>query len=315
MGGGNPSKTVASEGDKEDNDDGYVEVSDPDSSSTVHESRGPEQARRDRAHDEILQLYSSMQVRIGTRAVAKDRIRRYKPGDWIEGVGGTARSDYEIPDTTTLLIVGPEGSGKSSLVNRISGAFEDDASAPDRAQVAYNWSVGMGTHYFKEYMIPRGSSAFCVYDTRGLSNDRSENLGLIKKWMTEGVRHGDLDLRSSDLSGEMRVRKTATQIGGHYRKRAVNFVIFVVDMTSVLKSMDARDKCYTDFVANAFGSPFLSFKDDKPVIVLTHGDELSRFDRARVRIHLGELLGVPPTKQFFEIPDDAVEAIGQSTEY
>lgn len=42
--------------------------------------------------------------------------------------------------------------------------------------------------------------------------------------------------------------------------------------------------------------------DDRPLIVVTHGDLLSHFDRARVRIHLGELLGIPPTKQIFDIP-------------
>ena len=42
--------------------------------------------------------------------------------------------------------------------------------------------------------------------------------------------------------------------------------------------------------------------DDKPLVVVTHGDLLSRIDRARIRVHLGELLGIPPTKQIFDIP-------------
>lgn len=44
--------------------------------------------------------------------------------------------------------------------------------------------------------------------------------------------------------------------------------------------------------------------DDKPLVAITHGDLLSRFDRARIRVHLGELLGIPPTKQIFDIPGD-----------
>lgn len=44
--------------------------------------------------------------------------------------------------------------------------------------------------------------------------------------------------------------------------------------------------------------------DDKPLMVVTHGDLLSRNDRARVRVHLGELLGIPPTQQIFDIPGD-----------
>lgn len=46
----------------------------------------------------------------------------------------------------------------------------------------------------------------------------------------------------------------------------------------------------------------LLFSDDKPAVVITHGDLLSLADRARVRVHLGELLGIPPAKQIFDIP-------------
>lgn len=42
--------------------------------------------------------------------------------------------------------------------------------------------------------------------------------------------------------------------------------------------------------------------DDKPVVVVTHGDLLSVTDRARIRVHLGERLGIPPMKQIFDIP-------------
>ncbi|RZS04801.1 hypothetical protein BHM03_00035174 [Ensete ventricosum] len=61
---------------------------------------------------------------------------RHKPGDWIEEAGGTTAGDYEIPEAITLLLVGPRGSGKSTLVNRITRVFDDDLSAPDRAQVS-----------------------------------------------------------------------------------------------------------------------------------------------------------------------------------
>lgn len=42
--------------------------------------------------------------------------------------------------------------------------------------------------------------------------------------------------------------------------------------------------------------------DDKPVVVITHGDLLSLSDRVKVRIYVGELLGVSPTRQIFDIP-------------
>lgn len=43
--------------------------------------------------------------------------------------------------------------------------------------------------------------------------------------------------------------------------------------------------------------------DDMPVVVSTHGDLLSVYDRVRVRVHLGEHLGISPEKQIFDIPD------------
>lgn len=49
------------------------------------------------------------------------------------------------------------------------------------------------------------------------------------------------------------------------------------------------------------------FADSKPVVVVTHGDRLSTFERARVRVQLGELLGIPPTSQIFDIPGDISE--------
>lgn len=52
-------------------------------------------------------------------------------------------------------------------------------------------------------------------------------------------------------------------------------------------------------------SIFFSFGvDDKPAVVITHGDLLSHDERARVRLYLGELLGIPPTTQIFDIPGE-----------
>lgn len=57
-------------------------------------------------------------------------------------------------------------------------------------------SAGEGTYFLHEYMIPRGSNAFCLYDTRGMSDDPSGNMRLLKHWMTKGVCHGELVKRS-----------------------------------------------------------------------------------------------------------------------
>lgn len=269
-----------------------------------------DQRRRDAVFREVLQSYDQLRTRIGSLTDAKNKILSHTPGAWIENVGGMTLSDYDVPKTTSLLLIGPKGSGKSSLVNRISKVFENDKFTSERAQVTYNSSVGDGTYFLQEYTIPRGSNSFSLYDTRSLSDDACDNINMIKLWIMEGVRHGELVIRKSDSSSlRNRMKCKAREIGCELSViRKVNFVIFVVDGLAVLKSMEGNsdvEKQYNQIVATTFNCPYLSFRDDKPVVVVTHGDLLSLTDRARIRAYLGELLGVPPAKQIFDIPESS----------
>ncbi|XP_050364004.1 uncharacterized protein LOC126782739 isoform X2 [Argentina anserina] len=242
---------------------------------------------------------------------AKDKILSYTPGAWIEATGGMKRRDYDVPKTTTLLLVGPKGSGKSSLINRISKMLEDDKFASERAQVSYNLSVGDGTLFLREYMMPRDSTSFCIYDTRSLSSDLAENIGMLRHWMVDGVRHGELAIRDSDSQSWRTAMIHEAHEKDHLSSavRKVNFVIFVVNGLSVLKSLESDEDAEIQYshqgIASVFNCRFLAFKDDKPAVVITHGDLLSHDERARVRVHLGELLGIPPTTQIFDIPESS----------
>ncbi|XP_076901218.1 uncharacterized protein LOC143555575 [Bidens hawaiensis] len=238
----------------------------------------------------------------------KTKLLSYTPGSWVENVGGVTMSDYNVPKTTTLLIIGPKGSGKSSLVNRITRVFEDDKFAPERAQVTYNSSIWDGTCFLQEYMVPRNSTSFCLYDTRGFSSDLCENLEIIKQWMTKGVRNGEFVKSATDrtnLRARMKCKARQDKLPS-YERRRVDFVIFVVNGLSVLKCMESSgaDTQYMHMVTEAFSSPFLSFKDHKPVIAITRGDLLPISERARIRVYLGLALGVHPSKQTFDIPDN-----------
>ncbi|CAI9778564.1 unnamed protein product [Fraxinus pennsylvanica] len=264
--------------------------------------------QRRKVYAEVLRSYEELRNRTERLEEAKGKILSYTPGLWIEKVAGIDLSDYDVPKTTTLLLIGPKGSGKSSLVNKISRVLEDDEFATDRAQVSYNISTGDGTYFLQEYLIPRGSGFFCLYDTRSLSNDSLDNLKIIKLWMTKGVCCGELVKRKSDCSSLKSQLKHKAQKSrcDPSKVRKINFVIYVVNGLSILESMDGDDettKSYTDMVATTFNNPLLSFRDDKPVIVVTHGDLMSLCDRVRVRVHLGKLLGVPPTRQIFDIPE------------
>ncbi|GJW94701.1 GTP binding domain, P-loop containing nucleoside triphosphate hydrolase [Tanacetum coccineum] len=264
--------------------------------------------RKKASYEQVVKSYDELKDRVVSLELAKTKILSYTPGSWVENVGGMTVNDYNVPKTTTLLLIGPKGSGKSSLVNRISRVFEDDKFAPERAQVTYNSSAGDGTCFLREYMIPRNSTSFCLYDTRSFSNDLYENLQMIRQWMTKGVRHGKLVKSASDdpnFQARMKHKCGRDKLLS-YESRTINFVIFVVNGLSVLKCMnsDGSDTLYTQMVANTFSSQFLSFKDHKPAIAITHADLLSISERARVRVYLGELLGVHPSKQTFDIPDD-----------
>lgn len=296
---------------EEDNESGFGE-----SGSMCHRFSGNtfemevNERRRRNAYAQVLRSYDELGPRIDNLEDAKNKILRYTPGAWIEKVGGMKLCDFDVPKTTTLLLIGPKGSGKSSLVNKISRVFEDDKFASERAQVSYNSSIEDGTYFLQEYMIPRGSTSFCLYDTRSLSYDSSENMKILNHWMTKCVRHGELVMRDSDSSNlRIKMKCKARQSDSQPREsRVVNFVIFVVNGLSILKSINSEsdgetEGCYTHLVAAMFNSQFLSFKDDKPVVVVTHGDLLSLSDRARIRVHLGELLGIPPKTQIFDIPE------------
>ncbi|URE17527.1 hypothetical protein MUK42_32029 [Musa troglodytarum] len=261
-------------------------------SASEEESAARDNRRWCKAYFDVLRSYRNSAERAG-------------PGDWIEEVGGTTAGDYEVPEAITLLLVGPRGSGKSTLVNRITRVFDDDLSAPDRAQVSHNLSATRGTCFLQEYMIPRKSKSLCIYDTRSLATNLPHDFRLLQRWMTRGVSHGEMVIRDSD-DLEMRKNIKSMRRQGLFspcKRRIVNFVIFVVDGLSVLKSMDAMDDQYNEILFETFNYPFLSFKDNKPAVVVTHGDELSLSERALIRTCLGDLLGIPPIKQIFDIPE------------
>ncbi|XP_008780962.1 uncharacterized protein LOC103700848 isoform X2 [Phoenix dactylifera] len=296
---------LANEADTSSDSDPYSSDFFP---SVCYSNLGPEPAddeslrRRSKTYSEVLKSYvTPRRMRPRALRVAKHII--CWPCAWIEEVGGTKARDYDIPETMTLLLVGPRGSGKSTLVNRITRVFQDDQFAPDRAQVSHNVSVTEGSCFLQEYMIPRDSKKLCVYDTRSLSTFSSDNFKLLQDWMMHGVTHRQMVIRDSDdVITTNRIKDMAREGFGPCQKRMVNFVIFVVDGISVLKSIDSMDTRYNDMLAETFNYPFLSFRDNKPVVVVTHGDELSLFERAHIRTYLGELLGIPPLTQIFDIP-------------
>ncbi|KAF8087113.1 hypothetical protein N665_0599s0008 [Sinapis alba] len=265
--------------------------------------------KREKTYQEILQSHDMLRQRLDKNnrklKLARRQILSYTPGSFADHVN---LSDYHVPKTTSILIVGPKGAGKSSLVNRITRVIQDDEFAPARAQESYGMPSNGGTFFVQEYMIPRGGSAsFCLCDTRGLSQiSSSDNTDMIEQWITKGVHHGEPVIWTSDDS-DLKDRLIRDGCTCCEIRRKVNSVIFVVNAVEMMES----ESSYAHMISTAFNSPLLSFKDDKPAVVITHGDILSREERAQVQVLVGELLGIPPDKQIFDIPDsrDAATAL------
>ncbi|KAL1557507.1 hypothetical protein AAHA92_08075 [Salvia divinorum] len=259
------------------------------------------ESQRLKVYTKVLRSYEDLQSKIDGLEDANSRILNLRHSHILS-------REFGAPDPSSFLVVGPKGSGKSSLINKISRVFEYNVFQPARAQVSCNSSPEDGTYFIHKYMVPRNSASFILYDTRGLSDDASENLKMIKPWMTKGVRDGELVTRESD-SETLKARLKCMDREGSSSGQAssIHFVIFVVNGLSVLESMNSTDetkKGYSEMIKTAFKNPWLSFKDGMPAIVVTHGDLMSLSDRVRVRVYLGELLGVDPTDQIFDIPEN-----------
>ncbi|XP_023635059.1 uncharacterized protein LOC17880504 isoform X2 [Capsella rubella] len=191
-----------------------------------------EMRRGDKAYQEILQNQDLL-LRSSKRKLrqARNKILSYTPGSFSD----RKLRDNDVLKTTSIILVGPKGARKSSLVNQITRVIEDDEFLPPaRAQESFGMQSKGGTYFVEEYMIPRGGSgSFCLYDTRGLSHvPSSDNISMIEKWMTRGVRRGEPVIWGSDSS---ELKNRLIRDGGTGNEiRKVNFVIFVVDAVEIL---------------------------------------------------------------------------------
>ncbi|PRQ21686.1 putative P-loop containing nucleoside triphosphate hydrolase [Rosa chinensis] len=245
----------------------------------------------------------------------RHKLLTYQSGDFWMPIGGISKEKMDIPPVATILLVGFSASGKSSLVNLMYSVLGRSGLIP----FAQTSSSGSGrTKLLKEHNVVRSlRSGFCVYDSGGFNyNEISEtSFGEeLSSWMNDGVhqnqeflRSGDLDdVPPHDVAGDDRHVDFRTMSNYNWSskfvRRTVNSVMVVANMAEIYKSFKAGDSKPMEATRQLFcSSAFRNCNDEKPILILTHGDMLSTEERIEGRLKICECVGVSETTGVYDI--------------
>lgn len=99
--------------------------------------------------------------------------------------------------------------------------------------------------YLEEHNVLRSpKSGFCVYDTRGLDQNRmEEGLDEVSTWMLDGVRHHQPCYRPGDekLKELSELNESMDLTNSRYVKRKVNFVMVVADLSQIHSAFESGE--------------------------------------------------------------------------
>lgn len=229
------------------------------------------------------------------------KLHSYRAGDLWVPTGGVSKQDTEIPPIVSVLLVGFAGSGKSSLVNLMYSVFGSTGLIPFAHTSSGNGKGGR-TLCLEEHNVLRSpKSGFCVFDSRGLEYERiSEGLEEVADWMRSGVRHRQLckgaaaEMEEVDAHGpEFSSRR--------YARRKVDCAMVVADMSEIYNSHSSGDKKPLECTRRLFNSPALRICNESPMLILTHGDELTAEQRLQARVLICESLGIPEALASYDV--------------
>ncbi|KAK9139250.1 hypothetical protein Scep_008931 [Stephania cephalantha] len=216
----------------------------------------------------------------------------YRSGDFWVPNGGIAKKNMKIPPIVTLVLVGFSGSGKSSLINLMYSVLGRSGLIPF-ARTSEKPS-DYTTFFLEEHNVLRSvRSGFCVYDSRGLSYDRvGEGLGMVNRWMVDGIRHQQIcEARTVG----------STLCSSRYVKRRVNCVVVVASVAEIYKALMSGDSKPLEATRELFCSPSIRKCNENPILILTHGDQLSVEERLDGRVKICEFLGASETAGTYDI--------------
>uniref|UniRef100_A0A5B7BUY8 G domain-containing protein n=1 Tax=Davidia involucrata TaxID=16924 RepID=A0A5B7BUY8_DAVIN len=233
----------------------------------------------------------------------RHKLFTYRSGDFWVPTGGLKKEEMDIPPLNTILLVGFHNSGKSSLVNLMYSVLGRSGLIPF-AQTSSRVASNYRSWFMEEHNVLRSmQSGFCVYDTRGFDYDRvCEGVEELSEWMTDGVHHNQLCLRSGDpVLSKDELEIPMLRSSSKFANRRVNCVMVVANVAEIYKAFKAGDKKPLDALRDLFCSPALSKCNEKPILILTHGDKLSTEDRIDCRLKICEYLGVSEATGVYDI--------------
>ncbi|KAJ7973027.1 P-loop containing nucleoside triphosphate hydrolase [Quillaja saponaria] len=233
----------------------------------------------------------------------RHKLIKYRSGDFWVPTGGIKKEEMDIPPVITILLVGFSGSGKSSLLNLMYSVLGRSGLIPF-AQTSSGNDSNFKTMFLEEHNVLRSMrGGFCVYDSRGFDyNKLAESLQELSSWMTDGVHHNQICWKSEDdelLKEEMET--LALKSSSKFVTRRVNCAMVVADISKIYKAFKAGDSKPMKATKELFCSPALRKCNDKPILILTHGDMLSTEERIEGRLKLCECLGISDTIGVYDI--------------
>ncbi|KAK8954495.1 hypothetical protein KSP39_PZI002690 [Platanthera zijinensis] len=239
----------------------------------------------------------------------RHRLLTYRAGDLWFPAGGAGRQDTDIPPVITLLLLGFAGVGKSSLVNLMYSVLGRSGFVPF-AHTSSSTGRDGGTLSLEEHNVLRSmKSGFCVFDSPGLDYARiSDGLDEVSQWLEDGVRHRQLCLTSSSSSfaaGPFPSTSTSSSsapAGNRFARRRVNCAVVVASLSELRQSIASGHLQSLDATRQLFHHPSIRETcNDGPILVLTHGDELTAEERIDTRIAVCDYLGVAETAGVYDV--------------
>ncbi|KAL5996270.1 hypothetical protein ACLOJK_026344 [Asimina triloba] len=237
----------------------------------------------------------------------RHKLASYRAGDFWLPTGGVKKEDMNIPPVITILLVGFAGSGKTSLVNMMYSVLGRaglipfaQSSAQLKSGFFAGYSANYQTKFLEEHNVLRSTrNGFCVFDTGGVDYDRmGESLERLSEWMADGVQHHQPCTWSGDDEGALSWLESSRS---KYARRRVNCPVLVANAAEIYRAFKGGNSRPLEATRELFYFPAIRRCNENPMLILTHGDELSAEERLGAREKICEFLGVSVATGAYDI--------------